>query len=57
MFATQAIFLYVPPINTFFGAAGISAGAWGRLFILGFIIYTVIGISKFIGNMVRKNVK
>ncbi len=55
MFATQFIFLYVSPINTFFAAAGISAGAWGRLFILGFIVYSVVGISKFIGNMVRKN--
>lgn len=54
MFSTQFIFLYVPPVNTFFGTAGISAGAWGRLFILGFIIYSVIGTSKFIGNIVTK---
>jgi len=54
MFATQFIFLYVSPVNTFFSTAGISAASWGRLFILGFIIYSVIGTSKFIGNIVRK---
>ncbi len=54
MFATQFIFLYVPPVNSFFAVAGISAAAWGRLFILGFIIYSVIGISKFVGNIVKK---
>ena len=55
MFATQFIFLYVSPVNTFFSAAGISLASWGRLLILGFIIYTIVGISKFIGNIVRKN--
>ena len=54
MFATQFVFLYISPVNTFFSAAGISAASWGRLFILGFIIYAVIGTSKFIGNIVRK---
>lgn len=54
MFATQFIFLYVSPVNTFFSTEGISAASWGRLFILGFIIYAVIGTSKFIGNIVRK---
>jgi Ca2+-transporting ATPase len=54
MFATQFVFLYVSPVNTFFSAAGISLASWGRLFILGFIVYSVIGTSKFIGNIVRK---
>lgn len=57
MFATQFIFLYVEPVNTFFSAEGISLASWGRLFIIGFIVYFVIGISKFIGNIYRKNLK
>ena len=54
MFATQFIFLYVSPVNTFFSTEGISLASWGRLFILGFIIYAVIGISKFVENLIRK---
>ena len=54
MFATQFVFLYVSPVNTFFSAEGISLASWGRLFILGFIVYTVIGISKFVENLIRK---
>ena len=54
MFVTQFVFLYVSPVNNFFSTAGISLASWGRLFILGFIIYSVIGISKFVENIVRK---
>ena len=54
MFATQFIFLYVSPVNNFFSVTAIGVSSWIRLFILGFIVYGVIGTSKFIGNVVRK---
>ncbi len=54
MFTTQFIFLYVSPVNNFFSVTAISVSSWVRLFILGFMVYGVIGISKFIENIIKK---
>jgi magnesium-transporting ATPase (P-type) len=54
MFTTQFIFLYVSPVNNFFSVTAISVSSWIRLFILGFMVYGVIGISKFIENVIKK---
>ncbi len=42
----QMVFTYVPLMNNFFQSAPISAGAWGRILIVGFIIYIIAGIEK-----------
>ncbi|MDD2523444.1 MAG: cation-transporting P-type ATPase [Endomicrobiaceae bacterium] len=54
MFITQYIFLYFPPVSNFFSVTGFGVDSWLRILTLGFIIYSVIGLEKFITTKLKK---
>lgn len=51
MVISQAIFLYISPVNKFFKVSGIDSGSLLRLIMLGLVIYFIVEFEKFI----RKN--
>ncbi len=53
MFASQFLFLYFTPVSSFFAVSGFGADSWGRLFIFGFLVFSVIGTEKFITKLIQ----
>jgi magnesium-transporting ATPase (P-type) len=48
----QALFIYLPVMQTLFATAALDATAWGRIFIFGIVVYVVVEIEK---AVIRRN--
>jgi len=48
MLGLQMIFTYVPAMNRFFHSAPIAMGAWARILLIGFTIFIIFEIEKWI---------
>jgi magnesium-transporting ATPase (P-type) len=46
MAALQLAFTYVPFMNTAFGSAPLPLESWGRIAVVGLVIFVVIGVEK-----------
>ncbi len=57
MIGLQMLFTYTPAMNRFFHSAPISLNAWGRIFLIGLMIYIVIEIEKRVRIRLLKNFK
>ncbi|MDK1019284.1 MAG: HAD-IC family P-type ATPase [Actinomycetota bacterium] len=42
----QALYTYLPIMNNLFGSTPIDATQWGRIFLVGFAVYLIIGVEK-----------
>lgn len=42
----QALYTYLPVMNSLFGSAPIDAAQWGRVFLVGFAAFFIIGFQK-----------
>ena len=55
----QGLFTYLPVLQTLFATAALDLAAWGRIFLFGIIVYSVVEIEKAVirGNQtsLRKN--
>ena len=48
----QGLFTYLPVLQTLFATAALDLAAWGRIFIFGLIVYSVVEIEK---AVIRRN--
>lgn len=48
MAVLQLLFTYLPVMNQLFESAPMSAAQWGRVFIVGFAAYAIVGFEKWI---------
>jgi magnesium-transporting ATPase (P-type) len=50
----QGLFTYLPVLQTLFATAALDLAAWGRIFLFGIIVYSVVEIEK---AVIRRNHK
>jgi potassium/sodium efflux P-type ATPase len=50
----QGLFTYLPVLQTLFATAALDLAAWGRIFLFGLIVYSVVEIEK---TLIRSNHK
>jgi magnesium-transporting ATPase (P-type) len=48
----QGLFTYLPALQSLFSTAALDAAAWGRIFVFGVIVYSVVEIEK---AVIRRN--
>jgi hypothetical protein len=48
----QGLFTYLPVLQALFATAALDAAAWGRIFLFGIIVYSVVEIEK---AVIRRN--
>jgi hypothetical protein len=44
----QALYTYLPVMNSLFDSAPIDAAQWGRVFLVGFAAFLIIGLQKWV---------
>lgn len=53
MMILQALFTYVPWMNSIFDSAPINAEAWARIILIGFASFCIIELEKWIGRYLQ----
>ena len=55
MAALQLLYTYLPLMNTLFDSAPISAAQWGRVFVVGFAAYLIVGLEKWVRRSMSRS--
>lgn len=51
MTALQALYTYLPVMHSLFGSAPMDARQWGRVFLIGFAAYLIVGFEKWVRGL------